>query len=108
LSELLKLDGHKTQPVFSSEESLSVAESFGPDVVLLDIGLPRIDGYEVARRLRQSASCARAMIIALTGYGQAEDRERALAAGFDAHLVKPVDLDALAKLLADPRQLTAT
>ncbi len=100
LSELLKMDGHQTHPVFSAEDALAVADTFVPDIVLLDIGLPRIDGYEVARRLRRSASCSGTAIIALTGYGQAEDRERAQAAGFDAHLVKPVDLDALAKLLA--------
>jgi len=99
LSELLKMDGHTTQPVFSAEDALSNAESFAPDVVLLDIGLPRIDGYEVARRLRR-ISLTGPTIVALTGYGQAEDRERAQAAGFDAHLVKPVDLAALTRLLA--------
>jgi len=101
LSELLKMDGHTTQPVFSAEDALSNAESFAPDVVLLDIGLPRIDGYEVARRLRL-ISLTGPTLVALTGYGQAEDRERAEAAGFDAHLVKPVDLAALTKLLARP------
>ena len=101
LSELLKMDGHTTHPVFSAEDALSNAESFAPDVVLLDIGLPRIDGYEVARRMRL-ISLTGPTIVALTGYGQAEDRERAQAAGFDAHLVKPVDLAALAKLLARP------
>jgi CheY-like chemotaxis protein len=87
--------------VFSAEDALSSAESFAPDIVLLDIGLPGIDGYEVARRLRQT-TLTRTTIIALTGHGQAEDRERARAAGFDGHLVKPVDLAALASLLARP------
>ena len=100
LSELLKMDGHQTQPAFSAEEALSLAQSFTPDVVLLDIGLPRMNGYEVARRLRHSLLRKGVTLIALTGYGQAEDRERAQAAGFDAHLVKPVDLAALTKLLA--------
>jgi CheY-like chemotaxis protein/nitrogen-specific signal transduction histidine kinase len=99
LSELLKMDGHQTQPAFSAEEALELAQSFVPDVVLLDIGLPRMDGYEVARRLRHSLLRKGARLIALTGYGQAEDRERAHAAGFDAHLVKPVDLEVLTKLL---------
>jgi CheY-like chemotaxis protein len=100
LAELLRMDGHQAQPAFSAEEALSLAQSFNPDVVLLDIGLPRMDGYEVARRLRHSLLRKGAMLIALTGSGQAEDRERAHSAGFDAHLVKPVDLAALAKLLA--------
>ncbi len=99
LSELLKLDGHATMPAFSAEDALSLAESFAPDVVLLDIGLPRMDGYEVAKHLRRSASRGNVTLIALTGYGQQEDRDRARAAGFDAHLVKPVDFTALAKLL---------
>ncbi len=99
LSELLKMDGHQTLPVFSAEEALSLTQDFCADIVLLDIGLPRIDGYEVAKRLRQTASGKRATIVALTGYGQQEDRNRAHAAGFDAHLVKQVDLAALAKLL---------
>ena len=100
LSELLKLDGHATMPTFSAEDALSLAESFAPDVVLLDIGLPGMDGYEVAKRLRQSASRGKVTLIALTGYGQQEDRDRAREAGFDAHLVKPVDFATLAKLLA--------
>jgi CheY-like chemotaxis protein len=74
--------------------------AFAPDVVLLDIGLPDTDGYEVARRMRALPGCAAITLVALTGYGQAEDRERALAAGFEAHLVKPVDPTALAQMLA--------
>jgi CheY-like chemotaxis protein len=74
--------------------------AFAPDVVLLDIGLPDTDGYEVARRLRGLPGCTAITLVALTGYGQPEDRERALAAGFEAHLVKPVDLAALAQMLA--------
>jgi CheY-like chemotaxis protein len=69
-------------------------------VVLLDIGLPITDGYEVARRLRELPEGDAIRLVALTGYGQAEDRERALTAGFEAHLVKPVDLVALARILA--------
>ena len=97
LSQLLGMDGHHTQPVFSAEDALSQAITFAPEIVLLDIGLPGIDGYEVARRLRASALPVK--IIALTGYGQLEDRERTEAAGFDAHLLKPVDFAALTRLL---------
>jgi len=100
LAELLRMDGHQAQPAYSAEDALSLAQSFDPDVVLLDIGLPRMDGYEVARRLRHSLLRKGVKLIALTGYGQPEDRERAHCAGFDAHLVKPVDLAALTRLLA--------
>jgi len=100
LSELLKMDGHETRPVFSAEEALSLADDFNPEIVLLDIGLPRMDGYEVARRLRLAPLRNHTTLIALTGYGQQEDLDRAQAAGFDAHLVKPVDLVALTKLLS--------
>ena len=71
-----------------------------PEVVLLDIGLPGMDGYEVASRLRADPQVESALIVALTGYGQEDDRQRALAAGFDHHLTKPVDLDALRELLS--------
>jgi CheY-like chemotaxis protein len=100
MSELLKMDGHETRPVFSAEDALKLARELLPDIVLLDIGLPKMDGYEVARRLRRAPLRSRATLIALTGYGQQEDLDRAQAAGFDAHLVKPVDLAALAKLLS--------
>jgi CheY-like chemotaxis protein len=77
-----------------------MAPEFHPDVVLLDIGLPGIDGYEVARRLRGQADLPGLLIIAVTGYGQESDRQRAREAGFDQHLVKPVDLEILRRLLA--------
>jgi CheY-like chemotaxis protein len=102
LCELLRMDGHATQPAFSADDALVFADTFAPNVVLLDIGLPKMDGYEVARRLRATTPRERMLLIALTGYGQAGDRERAQVAGFDAHMVKPVDLDALAKLLTMP------
>jgi signal transduction histidine kinase len=101
LSELLQLDGHETKPAFTAADALIIADTFRPEIVLLDIGLPQMNGYEVARRLRASKLDGHTTLIALTGYGQVEDREKALAAGFDAHLVKPVDFAALAKLLAD-------
>ena len=72
-----------------------------PDLVLLDIGLPNIDGLEVARRIRQLPDFARIRLVALTGYGSEEDRRKSLMAGFDEHLVKPVDRDALARSVRD-------
>ncbi len=93
LSMLLQFEGRRTLCAYSGEQGLQEVAAFDPQVVLLDIGLPGLDGYEVARRLKTIAPHLR--IIALSGYGQFEDRQRSAAAGFDAHLVKPVDLDAL-------------
>ncbi len=100
LALLLGLEGHQTQCAYSAAQALERVTAFAPEVVLLDIGLPDVDGYEVARRIRASPGGAAMMLVALTGYGHAEDRERALASGFQAHLVKPVDLDLLGRLLA--------
>jgi signal transduction histidine kinase/CheY-like chemotaxis protein len=98
LASILELDGHEAQTAYSSTDALERAAGFDPDIVLLDIGLPGMDGYEVARQLR--ARGLKGQIVALTGYGRPEDIERALGAGFDAHLVKPVDLESLATALA--------
>jgi len=88
---MLTLSGHEVRTAHDGLEALSIVEEFTPDVVLLDIGLPRMDGYEVARRLRQLPSTRDKLLIALTGYGQASDRLRGREAGFDEHLLKPVD-----------------
>ena len=95
LAALLNLKGHETRAVYSGREALECFESFKPDVALIDIGLPEMDGYELVRRLRASAKGMRPRLVALTGYGQTEDRERARAAGFDDHLIKPVGLPEL-------------
>ena len=71
-----------------------------PDVALVDIGLPRLDGYEVARRIR-AAGGSRMLLVALTGYGQPEDRTRAVAAGFDVHMTKPININVLGEILSD-------
>jgi PAS domain S-box-containing protein len=97
MAMLLQIEGHEVATAYSAEDGLAKAASFGPQVVLLDIGLPRIDGCEVARRLR--ASGLRARLIAVTGYGEEKDRRRAKAAGFHAHLAKPVDYAALGEVL---------
>lgn len=100
LSMVLALEGHEVQVAVTGEETLKRLPSFRPDVVLLDIGLPGIDGYEVARRIRNAAATAGTRLIALTGYGQPDDRQRAVAAGFDEHLVKPVNFTQLRAALA--------
>jgi signal transduction histidine kinase/DNA-binding response OmpR family regulator len=96
---LLSLSGHQVRSAKDGLQALHVATEFRPDVVLLDIGLPLMDGYEVARRLRQTPQTAGALLIALTGYGQQGDRQRGKDAGFDGHMLKPVDPHALAKLI---------
>lgn len=100
LSMLLMFQGHHTQVAYSAKEALACVESFRPDVGLLDIGLPEMNGYELAKRLRATSSLNGMRLVALTGYGQVEDHRHARAAGFDAHLVKPVDLDKLERALA--------
>ncbi len=97
---LLALSGHKVRSAKDGLQALHVATEFVPEVVLLDIGLPLMDGYEVARRLRQTPQTAGALLIALTGYGQQGDRQRGKDAGFDGHMLKPVDPHALARMIA--------
>ena len=100
LAMLLTLEGNETRIAHDGLEALDVAAAFRPDVMLLDIGMPKLNGFEVCRRIRQQAWGENIVVIALTGWGQEEDKRRSLAAGVDSHLVKPVDLAALQKLLA--------
>lgn len=96
---LLSLDGYEVRIAFEGTGALAEAAHFLPRAVLLDIGLPGMDGYEVAKRLRDLPGLQNALMIAITGYGQEDDRARSKAAGFDHHLVKPVDPEALSQLL---------
>jgi len=96
LALLLKLDGHDVKLAHDGPAALVAARSFNPQVLLLDIGLPGMSGYEVARELRRDPAFAETTLIALTGYGQAEDRRKSKSAGFDHHLTKPIDDEALA------------
>ena len=96
---LLTLSGHEVRMARDGLQALQMAAVFAPEVVLLDIGLPLMDGYEVARRLRQMPQTAAALLIALTGYGQKSDRQRGKEAGFDGHLLKPVDPQALGAMI---------
>jgi PAS domain S-box-containing protein len=100
LSRLLKLLGHDVRVAHDGPAAVEVARVHRPEIVLLDIGLPGMDGYEVARRLRTEECCRDALVIAVSGYGQPEDLRRSKEAGFDHHLVKPVDYDALMTLFA--------
>jgi two-component system, sensor histidine kinase len=99
LRVLLELEGHTVEAAAEGGRAIAIGRDKDPDIALVDIGLPGVDGYEVARQLR-TAPGRRPVLIALTGYGQPEDRQRALDAGFDDVLVKPVDPTALTTLLA--------
>ena len=100
LAMLLTMMGHETLTAHDGLEALDAAAAFRPDVIFLDVGMPKLNGYEVARRIRQQAWGKDMVLIALTGWGQEEDKRRSLEAGLDAHLVKPVLPAALEKLLA--------
>jgi CheY-like chemotaxis protein len=102
LAMLLGFSGHDTHVAHDGVEAVEATAALQPDVILLDIGLPRLNGYEAARKIREQHEQAdRPLLVALTGWGQDEDRRRTEEAGFDAHLVKPVDEAALGKLLDD-------
>jgi CheY-like chemotaxis protein len=100
LALLLELSGHEVRVAHLGHTALSLAQTFRPNVGLLDIGMPDLSGYEVARALRNESWATNLQLIALTGWGQDDDRRRALEAGFDHHMTKPVDPDQLASLIA--------
>ena len=100
ITSLLEASGHDVKVAYSAEKALEMAAEYQPEIMLLDIGLPEMDGYEVAKRLRQNPQLKDLRLIALTGYGQDSDRQRSREAGFDAHVVKPVDWRNLSELLA--------
>ena len=100
MARLLQYSGHEVQTAYDGPSAIEAARAHRPDVILLDIGLPGMSGHEVAARLRRDAALEGSIIVAISGYGQEADRRRSEAAGFDSHLVKPVDFDALCALLA--------
>ena len=104
LTILLEMEGFQVRTATEGATALEIADEFRPDVVLLDIGLPGMNGFEVAKRLRGLPSCREALLIALTGYGEADSRLRSEQAGFDFHMVKPADVNLLLTMLADPQQ----
>ncbi len=107
LATLLKLTGNETYTAYDGLEAVEVAGRFRPDVVLLDIGLPKLNGYEVARKIREQPWGKVMVLVALTGWGQEEDRRKSDEAGFNGHLVKPVEHATLMKLLAELLSTTA-
>jgi CheY-like chemotaxis protein len=103
LAVLLRLEGHEVRVAHDGPAALAAVEADPPDLVFLDIGMPVMNGYDVARRLRRRPGLGGLVLVAVTGWGQEEDRRRSREAGFDHHLVKPVEPDALHPLLARPR-----
>jgi CheY-like chemotaxis protein len=99
LAALLRLNGHMVETALDGETAYTVAERFRPDVMLLDIGMPKLNGYDVCRKIREQAWGRKIRVIAQTGWGQAHDRRLSEEAGFDGHLVKPLDLTAVDALL---------
>jgi PAS domain S-box-containing protein len=99
LGSLLELMGHRAHVAYDGPHALEAAKKYRPEIIFLDIGLPGISGYEVARRLREDASSRHARIVALSGYGTVEDRKRSLAVGFDSHVVKPIDIEEINRIL---------
>ncbi|WP_406698004.1 response regulator [Singulisphaera sp. Ch08] len=99
-SRLLTLMGHDVQIAHDGKEALAIVDRFLPDFILMDIGLPGLDGYQVAARLRELECCQKTVIVAISGYGQEEDRRRSREAGFNHHLIKPLDYDALVLILS--------
>jgi CheY-like chemotaxis protein len=96
---ILELLGHHVRLVHDGSQALEAAHSNVPDVMLIDIGLPGMDGYEVAAAVRNDPALKHLVLVAITGYGREEDKHRAMAAGFDYHLVKPIDLGILQELV---------
>ena len=103
---LLRLRGHEVRLAYDGPSALEEARAFHPDLMFLDLDLPKMDGYEVARRLRLEPEMKSVTLIAMTGYGQEEDRQRTQEAGFHLHLVKPIDFDKLEELLSLPADQT--
>jgi CheY-like chemotaxis protein len=101
LAEMLAVMGHEVVTVHDGLAAVESAGAFRPEVILLDIGMPRLNGYEAARRIREQVGGQKALLVALTGWGHEDDKRRAEEAGFDRHFTKPVAPDALEKLLAD-------
>ena len=96
--------GHDTRTANDGFEAIEVADRFQPDVALLDLGMPRLNGYETARRMRQKPWGQGMLLVALTGWGQEADRRRSNDAGFNSHLIKPVDVAEIERLLAASHQ----
>jgi CheY-like chemotaxis protein len=99
LAMLLRMEGHDVTVVYDGDQAVAAIDSLRPEVAVLDIGMPKLDGYEVSRRVRQGSMGTLVTLIAVTGWGQALDKARAAEAGFNHHFTKPIDLEVLAQML---------
>jgi len=104
LQTILRLDGFQVESAEDGQQGLDAIFALRPDVAVIDIGLPKLDGYEVARRVREQFSKSEIRLVALTGYGQEKDRDAVIQAGFDEHLVKPVDVEVLKRVMSQPNK----
>ena len=107
LAMLVQESGHEVRTAYDGSGVLETALDYRPNVVLLDIGLPEMDGYEVAKRIRQQPVLQNVVLVAITGYGQDADRQRSQEVGFNVHLVKPVDFGEVQQVLATVSELPA-
>jgi CheY-like chemotaxis protein len=103
LAMLIEELGHETRTARDGADALATSAAFHPDVAILDVGMPKLDGYEVGQRIRAEPWGNKVMLVALTGWGQPDDRRRSAEAGFDQHLVKPASIDAIERLLETAR-----
>ena len=108
LTRSMELQGFEVAAAANGNDGLEAIQREVPDVAIIDIGLPDVNGYELARLIRQQPSCRSMFLVAFTGYGQASDREHALAAGFDVHLVKPLDPQRMLAAIAAARAVSST
>jgi CheY-like chemotaxis protein len=99
MQEMLEHHGHEIRIAYNGPDAVQICEEFKPDIVFLDIGLPGLNGYEVAKQIRKGASCTKMQIVAVTGFARDADRTRALESGFNEHVAKPIDFDRISKLL---------
>jgi CheY-like chemotaxis protein len=107
LAMLLELMGHEVRVAHDGLQAVVMSESFRPEVIVLDIGMTQMNGYEACRRIRARAWASATLVIAVTGWGQDQDRRRSLEAGFEAHLTKPLDPKALERLIDAHRPVSA-
>jgi CheY-like chemotaxis protein len=107
LATLVRINGHHVQVAYDGPSGVTIARAFQPSIVILDIGLPGLDGYAVAETLRDTEETRNALLIAMSGYGQPKDEARSRQAGFDLHLVKPVDFTSLQSILQSDRWVEA-
>lgn len=102
LAWVMELNGYEVKACFDGPSAVETAHEFHPDIVLLDLGMPVMDGYEVCRRLREDKTLADTLVIAQTGWGSPAERQRTAEAGFDYHMTKPVDFTTLLRIIGDP------